>query len=142
MWGNELIKYKEMEYKWEGESCILVDSSYNGYRFIIANIRGSHPAAYIELKDTHPLYGKHYSYDDNYEDIPVHGGLTYSRDYLQIANIENSWIIGWDYGHYGDFTSMPFERDYQKDWRKWTVPEIIEEDVIPAIKWLKEKEYA
>ncbi len=39
-------------------------------------------------------------------DLDVHGGLTYSNNYLCISENKKveGWIfIGWDYAHYGDY---------------------------------------
>ena len=134
------INIEEMEYKWGGETKVLLDAHYKGYRFIVASIGGHHPCAYIELKENHPLYRKDYE-DEAFDNIPVHCGLTYSEGYLKLANITDSWIIGWDYAHIGDYVAMPDYlsiRNPFEDDKKWKVAEIVEQDVIPAIDWLEE----
>ncbi len=58
--------------------------------------------------------------------IDVHGGLTYSSDKLYIGIntvLDNSWFIGWDYAHLGDYVSFI---DCIGD-KKWTTNEMIEE---------------
>ena len=136
------FRYTEMEYKWCGETKVLLDAYFEEYHFIIASIGGNHPCAYIELNENHPLYKERYeTIDSSLDHMPVHGGVTYTEEWLKVANIHNSWIIGWDYGHLGDYCSVPPEYDeYSYDDHKWTVLEILEQDVIPAIQWLKEKE--
>lgn len=135
-------KYDEMEYKWQGETKVLLDGYFSAYHFIIASIGGSHPCAYIELEKSHPLYKKHYDFSDSpLDEMPVHGGVTYTEEYLRVANIYNSWIIGWDYAHLGDYYSVPeYCKEYEYNDHKWTVLEILAQDVIPAIQWLKEVE--
>lgn len=132
--------YKEMEYKYNGKSEVLLDGRYENYHFIIASIRGSHPCAYIELGEKSSFYGHDYR-EEIFDDIPVHGGLSYSDNYLHVAKLQGNWIIGWDYAHFEDYIAHPskYNRIY-KDYHKWTVSEILEQDVIPAIKWLKEKD--
>ena len=136
-------KYDEMEYKWEGETKVLLDGYFKTYHFIIASIGGNHPSAYIELEKSHPLYKKSYEdIDFPLDEMPVHGGVTYIEEWLKVANIHNSWVIGWDYGHLGDYCSVPEKYDkYSYDDHKWTVLEILAQDVIPAIQWLKENSF-
>lgn len=135
---NLNINYEEMEYKWKGESKVLLDGKYKNYHFIILSIRGSHPCAYIELDKDHPFYGHDYD-EEIFDDMPVHCGLTYSKDYLQVADIKDTWIIGWDYAHLGDYVTMPPDVKWSgKDDHKWTVEEILKHDIMPAIDWLEE----
>lgn len=103
--------YSEMTY---GDSTIkiLCDGRYNGIRFWIMNVRGSHPCGYIEVPKDHPYYNL--TYQEGAE-LPVHGGVTFSEDHLS-GVIEDTWILGWDYGHYGDKTLyFGGERHYVAD---------------------------
>lgn len=62
----------------------------------------------------------------------MHGGLTYSEDYLKISagtTLENSWFIGWDYAHCEDCYADGI------DGKQWTTREMIE-DSIKAIDLL------
>ena len=63
-------------------------------------------------------------------------GLTYSEDYLTGIK-ENSWFIGWDYGHFGDYMGYQVKLpvDFSMYDKKWTTEEIFEEvkDVINQI---------
>ena len=90
--------YKQMEYSIHRKREILFEGTYLGYQFYILNL-GTHPTAYVEIPETSTLYEKGYSEID----IEVHGGLTYSS--YELADIkDNSWFIGWDYAHLGDYT--------------------------------------
>lgn len=103
--------YSEMTY---GDSTIkvLCDGRYNGIRFWIMNVRGSHPCGYIEVPKDHPYYNL--TYQEGAE-LPVHGGVTFSEDHLS-GVVEDTWILGWDYGHYGDKTLyFGGERHYVAD---------------------------
>ena len=83
------------------------------------------------------FYEPSYRYKDSMvRNIETHFGLTYSRDYLVVnrnvknvndCTIKDSWFIGWDYGHLGDYT----EFDDIGDWttnvygKRWTTKEIL-----------------
>lgn len=125
------IKIKQMEYSSERKREILFEGKYKNYQFYILNL-GTHPTAYVEIPKRNKLYGKSY----HYIDIDVHGGLTYSEDYLKGIK-ENSWFIGWDYGHFGDYMGYQVKLpvDFSMYDKKWTTEEIFEEvkDVINQI---------
>ena len=115
-------KMKEMEYKkYPGFYPIIGDirwmdtlahGTYKGYQFWIISF-GTHPCAYVEIPEDHEYYGR------GYEDMPldVHGGLTFARDNLVYheysdkygccvrSRICDTWIVGWDYAHLGDYAS-------------------------------------
>lgn len=81
---------------------ILCDDIYKGFHYIILDLNGSHPTAYIEIPENHKYYGK------TDEDVWRIGynEVTYGRDYL-LDILSNTWVIGWDYAHFGDYT--PFD---------------------------------
>lgn len=130
------IEYKQMVYQAERKFEILCEGKYMGYQFYILNL-GTHPTAYIEIPKTSKLFGK--GYDEIYDmgiDIDVHGGLTYSN--AELRNIkENSWFIGWDYAHAGDYDgySMNYPKLFELSIceKKWTTEEIFE-DVVNCIE--------
>lgn len=121
------------------EKPVALDTGiYNGYEYLILSL-GTHPCAYVFLSKDNENYGK--DYDDI--DISVHGGLTYSKDTISfleflekynaygLINIEDKWVIGWDYAHLGDCYGVPlFEGDKQ-----WTTEEI-KDEVINVINQL------
>lgn len=59
---------------------------------------------YVGVPEGHPAYGKHY--DEMYDKIDVHGGLTFSEHYDDVKDFPKSmrgmWIFGFDTCHYGD----------------------------------------
>lgn len=73
---------KEMKYQATSKIELLFDEEYKGYHYYILNL-GTHPTAYVEITKGNKLFGKTYNeiYEDDI-DIEVHGGLTYSRDYM------------------------------------------------------------
>lgn len=78
---------------------------------------GSHPCSYIIVRPNHPLYEEEYQRLDHHL---VHGGWTYSG---RIGN--ESWRIGWDYAHYGDFFEAGADSLKRPNDKKYTTPELI-----------------
>jgi hypothetical protein len=81
--------------------CFIMKCTYGGLTTLGAE---HHYTAYVALPKGHRYYGR------DYEKIrlDVHGGFTYSRDYLILSDdkenrIKDSrWFIGWDYAHAWD----------------------------------------
>lgn len=107
---------KEMVYKnrFSRGKTVLDKGFFKNYEYIILSL-GTHPCAYVCIDSDNPFYKKHY------DDIPirVHGGLTFAEDKLHrvleysekykcdtLQLMQRDWIIGWDYGHYGDYNTM------------------------------------
>jgi hypothetical protein len=109
---------------------IIAMGEHEGVTFYVVNINGRHPCAYIRIPKGMPLYGLDYDDLDQYE-IEVHYGWTYARDFLVgVVNDDESWFIGWDYGHCCDFEGYYLnEKDSSllKKNKRWTTDEIIEE---------------
>lgn len=129
------LNYKQMVYSREFKREILFEGIYKNFNFYILSF-GMYPTAYIEIPKTHKLFGK--SYNEIYDmgiDIEVHGGLTYSAKHITSIKY-NSWFIGWDYAHYGDYIEGLYNGRTNK---KWTTEEIFE-DVVRAIEQIKEEE--
>ena len=88
---------------------------------------GTHPTAYIRIPKGHKYYEVFYDEID----LSVHGGLTYSEDYLNISENQkvDGYFIGWDYGHCGDYAGyeMAMPEEYRTDGKKWTTEEILKE---------------
>lgn len=106
---------------------ILATGDYKGFRFYVVSY-GTYPCAYVDVSNT-SLANKDY-YEN---DIDCHGGLTYGRDYLSAVDIEKAngkRYIGWDYDHYGDYTSNPYTNMfgiYRECEKRWTTEEIVAE---------------
>lgn len=133
--GNKLT-YKQMEYGIERKIEVLFEGTYKGYQFYILSL-GTHPTAYIEIPKESKLFGK--DYDDI--NISVHGGLTYADDHLQDIK-KDTWFIGWDYAHLGDYFGFDslFDTGINRKSKKWTTEEIFD-DVVNAIEQIIEGEY-
>ena len=130
---------KNMEYSEKRKLEILYEGKYRDYQFYILNL-GTHPTAYIEIPRNSSLFGKEYDSIN----IEVHGGLTYSDDNLGDIKAD-SWFIGWDYAHYGDYmgyeSKLPLNYRFD-DNKKWTTEEIFEEvkEAIDQIMILEREE--
>lgn len=86
----------------------IANGTYKGFDYYVLSL-GTHPCAYIDVSET-LLNGVDYSDID----ILCHGGLTYSRDYLDTVD-KKGWFIGWDYAHYNDFAG--YEMNFPFDMR-------------------------
>lgn len=121
---------KEMIYTTK-EKIEILDTGYClGLLYYILSL-GAYPCAYVRIPQEHEFYKKDY---DNI-DIDVHGGLTYSRDFLWVSENQRvkGWFIGWDYAHYGDYLGydmlpflQQFSEHHNKD-KKWTTKEIFKD---------------
>ena len=131
---------QEMVYKDKREYLkdILDWRTWHNYEYVILNLH-SHPTSYVCLTSNDVFYQK------DYNDIPiqVHGGLTFSEPTLYCikqyspkykcdvnTSITRDWIIGWDYGHYGDYSKI-----MQESGRKYTTKDILK-DTKSVIKQL------
>ena len=144
---------KEMVYgeRFKYSPLLLARGEYEGFNYYILSL-GTHPTAYVEIPKEHKFFGKHY------DDCPVecHCGLTYSESELPFLEcspkykclvksvVKDTWIVGWDYAHLGDFTGYMTAREIlfykqHEGLKQWTTAEIFEEvkEVINQIRELK-----
>ena len=70
--------------------------TYRGYEYAIVLQHLGHRCAYINVIGT-DMVNVDYM---NLENVPVHGGLTYSSS--ACCGLQEGWWIGWDYAHYAD----------------------------------------
>lgn len=121
---------KEMQYQADYKREILDTGYCYGLVYYILNL-GMHPTAYIQIPSNHRLYGKDYDEIYNEVGIDVHGGITYTKDYLYISDNQkiDGWFIGWDYAHYGDYAGYEekFPENLRTNGKKWTTKEILNE---------------
>lgn len=118
-WYNQ----KKMEYVPETKTEVLAKGSFNDYNYFVISY-GTHPCCYVELPAYHKLYGLDYmDIEENYQ-IDVHDGFTYSRDYLLLR--DNTWILGWDYAHFGDYYCCNYTYGDNES-KRWTTDEMIQE---------------
>ena len=115
------MTYRQPSYVPERGNTELLRGEYRGFEYRILDL-GTHPTAYVKLPRNHPYYKKDWSNPNI--DIEVHGGLTYSRNYLTCeADHLSGWWIGWDYAHYGDHLGW---EDYYNG-KRWTTEEILKD---------------
>ena len=137
---------KEMEYgnnKFE----ILDKGNYKGKDYVILNMRGSHPCAYVQSNINYYDREKYPGYDE-----PAHCGFTFYNTLShwqykvnldeETKKLFNKYFVGWDYGHFGDYTAPFF--DYPEELlstedKKWTTKEILD-NVKEVIEWMIGKE--
>ena len=113
---------KEMIYDSVRKRELLYNGIYKGYHFYIISY-GTHPCCYVEIPSKSKIFKITYM---DIESIDVHGGLTYSSDKLYIGTntaLNNSWFIGWDYAHLGDYVAFIDSIDG----KKWTTNEMIDD---------------
>ncbi len=120
------IDYKQMVYRESPYCDILLTGMLKNYKFYIVSL-GTHPTAYIEIPCSNKLFKKDY-WDI---DLNVHGGLTYSENYL--LDMKDSCFIGWDYSNCSDCHFGLWNG------KKWTTEEIFDE-VCQAIDEIIEME--
>lgn len=128
-------------------STLVTEDHYRGYNYFIIlakhhpdfveRIKSSSPEdfvymnkewhnGYIQIPEHHPLHEFDYL-DDNFPDLDVHGGVTFSKKYsfrnlaVQVEQenelflkYEGTWCIGFDCNHLGD-TQNVFFGGYWKD---------------------------
>lgn len=121
---------KEMIYTTK-EKIEILDTGYClGLLYYILSL-GPYPCAYVRIPQDHEFYKK----DHGSIYIDVHGGLSYSKDYLLVSDNEkvDGWFIGWDYAHYGDYLGydmlpilQQFKENHKYD-KKWSTEEIFKD---------------
>lgn len=83
-------------------------------------IRKNHLGAfcgYVEVPEGHPFHEKHYWADGSIENMPVHGGITYSGTMLEKLGCD--WCLGFDMchacdGHYTEQGAWVYERTLEE----------------------------
>ena len=124
--------FEEMEYSAEIKfRKVLCFEIYKAYPLYIFNM-GAHPTAYIVVDKTDKLYGLGMA--DLDEILNVHHGVTYAdnslgrKGYSYVNRDEDKWVIGWDYGHFRDWSGLfPDELNNEMGNKKWTTEEILTE---------------
>ena len=125
---------KPVSYK-KNDFFVIAKGNCNGFDYFILNL-GRHPTAYVRVPLDHKYYGKSVNELINLE---VHGGITWAGDDFNFNPIvlKDSWWIGWDYSHAGDYYASGYGVDEISGF-KYTSEEILE-DVMSLIKQLKEE---
>ena len=127
------IKFKNEMHYGNDKVEILSMEDYKGKTFVILNLRGLHPCAYVESNINY--------YENNNGDEPAHGGFTFYNTLLHWLNkfpeyedILSKKYVGWDYGHYDDYSPNINIYGIQR-----TIDEILD-DIEEVIDWLDVKE--
>lgn len=127
------IKFKNEMHYGNDKVEILSMGDYKGKTFVILNLRGSYPCAYVESNINY--------YKSEYDSEPAHGGFTFYATLLHWINelpeykdILSKKYVGWDYGHYDDYS--PWIRSPGK---KWSVDEILN-NIEEVIDWMEVKD--
>lgn len=117
---------KEMQYQEKSKLEVLDTGFCFGLLYYILNL-GTHPTAYIKIPKACRYFGK----EMEEIDINVHGGITYSKNYLYIDKNQkiDGWFIGWDYSHCWDYAGYEtrFPEELRTGGKKWTTEEIYKE---------------
>ena len=120
------------------QTIILAEGSYKGYEYFVVNY-GVHPCAYIALREGQPFYKARLCED---VDVNCHGGCTFVAWGYKNLFDSNYKVIGWDYGHFNDFSGFYKNVECLKDNKKWTTREMIQEceHVIDQLYFLEHPE--
>lgn len=119
---------KEMRYTNYIRLELLDSGVYRNRKYFIIS-QGTHPCAYVEFNNEFERGS------DLWYETPCHGGITFD-DYAYWDENDETYYIGWDYAHLGDY--LPFK----DDGKKWTTKEILEnvKEVIDYLNKFVEKE--
>jgi hypothetical protein len=132
------------------------DFIVDGFRCVVVGIYMGHRCGYIAIPKGNELYGK--DYDEI--NIDIHGGLTYaeySENDYPVKTDENLYWIGFDCAHCGDAKDLDLIKSFGEDNKdiqmildmearypirgKVRTVEYVEEQLIDAVKQIKEGEY-
>jgi len=116
---------KEMVYGLTRKCEVLTQGTYKGIDYRVISY-GTHPCSYIRV----PENSKYFNVD--YDNIPLecHGGLTFgtmipNKDIQHNDAFSNGYWIGWDYAHYGDYTT--YSSELFNEGMKYTTTDLLHE---------------
>lgn len=97
----------EKEWESNGLKCIIVFQKW-GYR-----------CGYVEVPQTHPLFGKYYTnYINDSTNVEikdyfnVHGGITFSGELSEHSTTNKNWWFGFDCYHWDDIADFDLAHKY------------------------------
>lgn len=80
----------------------------NGLKCIVVFQKGGYRCGYVEVPQTHPLFGKYYNnYINDSTNVEikdffnVHGGITFSEEFSE-QSANHNWFFGFDCAHWND----------------------------------------
>lgn len=95
--------------QWENEDnrYHIIDDITGYEMFIYRHSRMKHLCGYVKLPENHSLIGIDYRESDVYEEIYVHGGVTFTGTLDTGHNLDDhhdtDFLVGFDCAHTGDF---------------------------------------
>ena len=79
--------------------------THRGFNYLVLSMPMGHRCGYVQIPESHPLYGKHCSEETVWQNINVHGGLTFSEHMIEGdcggCFTEGYWL-GFDCNHICD----------------------------------------
>ena len=108
---EELYRYEKLE-----RTKILLEGYWRGRRFFVGKNRFCEPVAYVEMLKTDAYYGCDGGYD--------YSGKPY---WLPKEEQEESWYIGFDHGHAGDYDPYNAVNYGDDTGYKWPLTEMLME---------------
>lgn len=120
------------------QTIVLAEGYYKGYEYFVVSY-GVHPCAYIALREGQPFYKAGLCED---VDVNCHGGCSFVEWGYKNLFDSNYKVIGWDYGHYDDFSGLYSNSVLNRLTKKWTTQEMIQEceHVIDQLYFLEHPE--
>ena len=135
------LAIKEMIYSSTRKREVLARGAHKGYEYAVVSY-GHHPCAYVAVSEGQPYY---HAIDFDEVDLKMHGGCTFvDRGFSDLFDFDKK-VIGWDYGHYNDFSGTYLITQYPlslPQFKKWTTKEMVAEceDVIGQLYVLEHSE--
>lgn len=90
----------------------------NGLKCIAVFQMGGYRCGYVEVPQTHPLFGKYYTnYINNSTNVEikdffeVHGGITFSGESSE-QSANHNWYFGFDCAHWNDIPDLNLAEKY------------------------------
>ena len=101
------------------------DFEYKGYKCHIHRNKSMHfLCGYVEVPHGNKYYG------NDGEDLNVHGGITWVNNYLPYhKDKSDTWILGFDCGHAGDYIRMPHSELFQQPEEIYRTMEYVESEI-------------
>ena len=132
-----------MKYQPTRKFGVLYEGTKDDYKIVIVSY-GTNPCAYIGLPKKHLLNGVHYdsfsgfNNEGEYLGFPCNGGVTFTGLGIHNELHPNTWFLGWDYAHAGDYVGYYQGTSMGKNSKnkKWTTKQIYEQcvNVIDTLK--------
>lgn len=133
-----LFPYNAENNSAEMPSYIVKKEKYKNHLYIIFSIQGRHPTAYVRVNESDKWYNIDYD-KISAIDCKPHGGFTFSSFVSkEFEETEDTYWVGWDYAHFGDYLSYPLNSvlSMTDGAKKWSIEEI-EDDCKKVIDYME-----